>query len=70
MIWILLTSCRHLYRYSDAFFVYSGQLLASRKALTVAKTLWVWMGSVEADTGLGDAILGPVISFYRRYQWG
>ncbi len=65
MLQVLVSSWMHFFRYSHAVLVYSGQLIAWRKASTVAKALWGWMGSGEVGSGLRE---GMMIDLSRRNQ--
>ncbi len=57
MLRVLVSSSRHFFRYSHAVLVYSGELLAWRNASTVAQALWVWMGSMQPDSGFEEGIV-------------
>ncbi len=55
---MVLSFCSEFLKWSHAFLVYSGQLLAWRYASTVASALWVWIELVEEGSGLGEVIVG------------
>jgi hypothetical protein len=60
VFWVILSSSRFFFKNSQAFLVNSGQLLAWRKASTVAIALWVWIESAVMGSGLGDVILNGI----------
>ncbi len=57
---VVLSSWMAFFRVSHAFLVCSGQLLACRKASTVAIALWVWIEFVEVFSGDKGSILAKM----------
>ncbi len=60
MAGVVLSSKIPFFKYSHAFSVYSGQLLAWRKASTVARAFSVWIGSREVGSGLVEGMVSDV----------